>query len=373
MNKVTWIKLTQLATIIVAWLVIALLISTYDHLVLLTQNSRGPSEAYSFLFSLSLNLGSALTGALLGGSFLVFYINVEYRDKPYAYTIGAVGLSFILIILLIMSIVGFISVSIKTGGRPFSSPLGAEALRAFLLDGTRAKNIMTWFIVVILTQVVLQINSKFGQGGLVNMIRGKYNTPKTESRVFMFLDLNASTTIAEQLGDEKYHSLLKDFFADITNAIIDNSGEIYQYVGDEVVIAWPQSVGITDNRCIRCFFDIKQQIENHRQKYMKRYGLVPSFKCGVHCGKVVAGEVGILKREITYSGDVLNTTSRMLNLCKEFGAELISSTSLLAQLCLENKYTTHALGSIQLKGKEQQISLAAIKPTEFKLQNLAGC
>lgn len=360
MNKATQIKLTQLTTIAVAWLTIAVLISLYDHLVLLTQNSRGPSEEYSFLFSLSVNLGSAGVGALLGGGFLVFYINVKYRDKAYSYTIGAVSISFILIILLIMSIVGFISVSLKTGGRPFSSPQGAEALQAFLLDSTRAKNIMTWFIVVILTQVVLQINNKFGQGGLINMIRGKYHTPQTENRVFMFLDLNASTTIAEQLGDEKYHSLLKDFFADITNAIIDNNGEIYQYVGDEVIIAWPQSVGIADNRCIRCFFDIKQQIENHRQKYTKCYGLVPSFKCGLHCGQVVAGEVGILKREITYSGDVLNTTSRILNLCKEFGAELISSTSLLAQLCLEKKYVTRPLGSIQLRGKEQQISLAAI-------------
>jgi adenylate cyclase len=361
MNKGTQIKLAQLATIMVAWLIIGLIISVYDHLVLLTQNSRGPSEHYSFAFSLGLNLGSAMVGALLGGSFMVFYINVKYRDKPYGYTIGAVSVSFVLIILLIMGIVGFISVSLKTGGRPLGDPVGIEALKAFLLDSTRAKNIMTWFLVVVMTQLLMQINSKFGQGALANIIRGKYNIPRAENRVFMFLDLNASTAIAEQLGDEKYHSLLKDFFADITNAIIDNNGEIYQYVGDEVVVAWPQSVGVADNRCIRCFFDIKQQIQSNREKYLKRYGLVPSFKCGMHCGRVVAGEVGVLKREITYSGDVLNTTSRMLNLCKEFGAELISSSSLLAQLCLGNKYTTQQLGSIQLRGKEQQIALAAIR------------
>jgi adenylate cyclase len=360
MNKGTQIKLAQLATIIVAWLIVGFLISVYDHLVLLTQNSRGPSDQYSFVFSLGLNLGSALVGALLGGSFMVFYINVRYQDKPYAYTIGAVSISFVLVILLIMGIVGFIFVSAKTGGRPLGDPAGVQALKAFLLDSTRIKNIMTWFLVVVVTQLLMQINSKFGQGALVNIIRGKYNTPQAENRVFMFLDLNASTAIAEQLGDEKYHSLLKDFFADITNAIIDNNGEIYQYVGDEVVVAWPQSVGVADNRCIRCFFDIKQQIQNHRAKYLKRYGLVPSFKCGVHCGRVVAGEVGVLKREITYSGDVLNTTSRMLSMCKEFGAELISSGQLLAQLCLDNKYTAQPLGSIQLRGKEQQIALSAI-------------
>lgn len=360
MNKGTQIKFAQLATITIAWLIIGLLISVYDHLVLLTQNSLGPSDQYSFLFSLTLNLGSALIGALLGGSFMVFYINVKYQDKPYGYTIGSVGISFVLIILLIMCVVGFISVSLKTG-RPLSDPSGVQAFRTFLFDSTRIKNILTWFLVVIMTQLLLQINSKFGQGALANIIRGKYNTPKAENRIFMFLDLNASTAIAEQLGDEKYHALLKDFFADITGAIIDNNGEIYQYVGDEVVVVWNQSTGIQDNNCIRCFFDIKQQIEKNKHKYLKRYGLVPSFKCGVHCGKVVAGEVGILKREITYSGDVLNTTSRILNLCKEFGAELISSSSLLTQLCLGNKYATQSLGSIQLRGKGQQIALTAIR------------
>ena len=86
---------------------------------------------------------------------------------------------------------------------------------------------MVWSIVVALTQLFLQMNSKFGHGVFWNIIRGKYNTPKEENRVFMFLDLNSSTAIAERLGDEKYHAFLKDFFADISNPILDNKGEVY--------------------------------------------------------------------------------------------------------------------------------------------------
>ncbi|WP_044220009.1 hypothetical protein [Chitinophaga pinensis] len=55
----------------------------------------------------------------------------------------------------------------------------------------------------------------------------------------MFLDLNSSTTIAETLGDKRYHAFLKDIFTDITNPILDKKGEIYQYVSDEVIVAWP--------------------------------------------------------------------------------------------------------------------------------------
>src|SRR5687767_6270976 len=305
-----------------------------------------------------MNLGSALIGSLLGGSFLVFYINVKYQEKPYGYTIVAVSASFLLIILIIILIIGVVSVSIKTG-RPISDPVAREAFISFLMDSSRAKNTMIWFIVVVFTQLLLQINSKFGHGAFGNIIFGKYNTPKEEKKIFMFLDLNSSTTMAEQLGDEKYHELLKDFFSDITNPILDNNGEIYQYVGDEVIVAWTYEDGIKDNQCVKCFFDIKVRINSLRKKYLKRYGLIPSFKAGIHCGKVVAGEIGIIKRDITYSGDVLNTTSRILTMCKEFNAEILSSADVISKLTLQN-YATKPLGSIKLRGKEKEVLLSSL-------------
>ena len=353
------LKLRQLAVITVAWLIVGFIISIYDHLVLQTNNSLGPSPEYSFSFSVFMNMGSALIGSLLGGSFLVFYINVKYQEKPYGYTIVAVSASFLIIILIIILIIGVVSVSIKTG-RPISDPVAREAFISFLMDSSRAKNTMIWFIVVIFTQLLLQINSKFGHGAFGNIIFGKYNTPKEERKIFMFLDLNSSTTIAEQLGDEKYHELLKDFFSDITNPIVDNKGEIYQYVGDEVIVAWKYEDGIENRQCVKCFFDIKKNIQKKKEKYLRRYGLVPSFKAGIHCGNVVAGEVGIIKRDITYSGDVLNTTSRILSMCKEFNAEVISSAELVKELFLTNHYAAKPLGSIKLRGKEKEILLSSV-------------
>jgi adenylate cyclase len=176
----------------------------------------------------------------------------------------------------------------------------------------------------------------------------------------MFLDLNSSTSIAERLGDEKYHELLKDFFSDITNPILDNNGEIYQYVGDEVIVAWKYEDGIKDSQCVKCFFDIKVHLEKIKEKYINRYGFVPSFKAGLHYGKVVAGEIGLIKRDITYSGDVLNTTSRILTLCKEFNAEILTSADLLAVLGLPNNYAARQLGSIKLRGKEKEVLLSTL-------------
>jgi adenylate cyclase len=156
--------------------------------------------------------------------------------------------------------------------------------------------------------------------------------------------------------------LLKDFFSDITNPIIDNKGEIYQYVGDEVVVAWKYEDGIENGKCINCFFDIKTQINSLKEKYMKLYGVVPAFKAGIHCGKVIAGEVGIIKRDITYSGDVLNTTSRIQSLCKEFNQEIIASADLITELGITSNYQLQTLGAIKLRGKEKEMMLVALAP-----------
>jgi adenylate cyclase len=359
MNRRTELKLRQLVGIAISWIIVGILMTVYDDFVLHTTNSLGPSPEYSFLFSMGMNVGSALMGALMGGSFLVFYVNVKFHDKPYGQTIFAVGVFYIFVIITIIIALGCIAVPLKTG-KPFAHPETQQALRKFLMDPSRGKNILSWSVIVAITQLMLQISSKFGQGSFGKIIRGKYNTPKEEKKIFMFLDLNSSTTIAEHLGDEKYHELLKEFFADITNPILDNNGEIYQYVGDEVIVAWNHDEGIRNCQCVKCFFEIKQHIETKKDKYLRLFGVLPTFKAGIHCGKVVAGEIGVIKRDITYSGDVLNTTSRILSMCNEFNAEIISSADLLKELGLDFKFATQPLGSIKLKGKEKEVFLSAV-------------
>ncbi|RYY16954.1 MAG: adenylate/guanylate cyclase domain-containing protein, partial [Chitinophagaceae bacterium] len=97
-------------------------------------------------------------------------------------------------------------------------------------------------------------------------------------------------------------------------------------------------------------------------KYLHSYGLVPGFKAGIHCGRVVAGEVGIIKRDITYSGDVLNTTSRILNKCNEYQVEIIASADLLSELNLVKEFVSTPLGAIKLRGRDKEIFLNSLMP-----------
>ncbi len=361
MKEGTRLKLNQLKVIIPIWMVMGFLISVYDYLVLQTGYSAGLAADYSFLEAASRNVGAGLVGGIIGGSILVFYVNEKLQERPYGYTLIVVSVSFVLIVALISLLMGIIIVPMKTG-RPLYEPTSWLAFLDFMKDPSHVKAVLGWSFVVGMTQLMLQVNSKFGQANFWNIIRGKYNRPIEEKKIIMFLDLNDSTTMAEEMGDEKYHSLLKDFFADITVPVLNNKGSIYQYVGDEVVISWNYQDGVQDEHCVRCFFDMKMQIREKKQKYLDRYGLVPSFKAGIHCGRVIAGEVGIIKRDITYSGDVLNTTARILNKCAEFREEVIASSDLLAALTCSRTYTTRPLGAIKLKGKNREVMLNSLMP-----------
>lgn len=176
-------------------------------------------------------------------------------------------------------------------------------------------------------------------------------------RIFMFLDLASSTQIAEKLGHVKYFELLNDFFNDLDDPILKNKGEIYQYVGDEVVVTWPIEEGINKANCLNCFFDITATINKLSNRYFKRYGLVPSFKAGMHFGKVSTGIVGTRKKEVIYTGDVLNTASRIEGQCNHHNVNLLLSKDLLNKIPNENHFEFVKIGEISLRGKTSCITL----------------
>ena len=186
-------------------------------------------------------------------------------------------------------------------------------------------------------------------------------------RIFMFLDIRSSTTIAEDLGHVQYFELLNDFFRDIAEPISKNKGQIYQYVGDEVVVSWSLDDGLTEANCLQCFFDIVDIMSGYAQKYVNKYGIKPSFKAGMHYGKVSTGTVGTLKKEIIYTGDVLNTASRIEGLCNKHDVDLLLSKTLIDKLPLNHAYTAKRIGEISLRGKSTEIMLFTVERTGDKV------
>ncbi len=206
-----------------------------------------------------------------------------------------------------------------------------------------------------------EVSDNLGQGVLKNFLIGRYHQAREEERIFMFLDMKSATTIAEKLGHVRYYQLLNEYYADITEAIIQTSGQIYQYVGDEVVVSWKLKDGIKGNNCLRCFFTIKDIFSDRSEEYIREFGLVPGFKAGIHYGKVTTGEIGVVKKEIIFTGDVSNTTARIQSICNAHGVDILISNDLFFKLNTGDEYTLKEIEKCELKGKDKKVDILSIK------------
>ena len=217
--------------------------------------------------------------------------------------------------------------------------------------------IFIWALILSGTQFMIQVSDKFGQGLLYDFLTGKYFNPVMEDRIFMFLDLKSSTLIAERIGHHHFFRFLREVFKDITLPIMHHQGEIYQYVGDEVVISWQMKHGTHQANCISCFLAINEKLSSLASTYQETFDAVPIFKAGLHHGRVTAGEIGVIKKDIVFSGDVLNTTARIQGQCNQYDVRLIISEDTLSLLKDQCNYSFKRLGTCKLRGREQEISL----------------
>ncbi|MEM7550808.1 MAG: adenylate/guanylate cyclase domain-containing protein [Bacteroidota bacterium] len=348
-------KLEIVAWITICWTLVSILyfLIGYDTL------SRFDSELSEFKHTISFrtNIISGLLAGIIGGSAVIFLWEDWLRTKKYGSAIKHILISYTIIYYFI-SLCAVLFFQAKTNHLYLTDKeLWVLSLNE-LIEFNSIIPYLFWLVVVIITMIMLLVNDKYGPGVFKKFLLGKYFEPTREERIFMFLDLRSSTTIAEKLGESKYFNFLKDVFKYSTPPILNFKGEIYQYVGDEIVISWPLKNGLENQNCINCFFEIQKVLDKKNFYFKDHYGIMPEFKAGLHTGKVMTGEIGLVKREIAFSGDVLNTTARIQSKCNDFKVNILLSKDLINLLDVKIlKIKLTELGQISLKGKSNEVSL----------------
>lgn len=215
------------------------------------------------------------------------------------------------------------------------------------------------FLIAFVIQFVRQVDKKFGPGNLIRMLKGVFHVPREVDRIVMFLDLKSSTTIAETIGHVNYNRLIQECFyqLDMTS---DFAAEIYQYVGDEVVIVWESEKGLKNSNILKLFYSYKKALMDRAESYKAAYDVVPIFKCGCHIGKVVMTEIGHVKREIAFHGDVMNTAARIQSKCNLFRQEFLVSDELYKLLANDSSFKFEFISDDILKGKKSKIKIYSV-------------
>lgn len=292
--------------------------------------------------------------------FGIFYAAVEFLfDRYLAKSISLGIIIFTKTFLYLITLIFLVSNVVEYSG--YMLDVSLEEERGWWRTNKTFWTIMIFFVMSSLVFSFMKIaNEKFGRGVFLKMLLGKYRKPQEEKRIFMFLDLKSSTTIAENLGHYKYSQMIQDCFYDLNTIVRKYDAEIYQYVGDEAVLSWTYKRGVKRNNSLELYFAFKERMDTRSEYYQEKYGLVPEFKAGIHGGTLMVTEVGTIKKEIAYHGDVINTTARIQSQCNIYNSNVLISESLLEDMHLSEKYITKNIDDLLLKGKAKTINIYSV-------------
>jgi adenylate cyclase len=215
-------------------------------------------------------------------------------------------------------------------------------------------------VFVILANLTIGITNIIGPRAFLNFIVGRYHTPLEENRFVLFVDIAGSTGLAERLGGIAIHRLLDRTFRLLTLSVIDYRGEVLNYVGDEVIVTWPEKSGAVDCRPLQCFMAMRDELARASSQLEREFGVVPRIRGSLHFGPVIVGEIGDLKRAIVFNGDVMNTAARLEELSRGVEGGFLASRAAMDRFASRPPFAVRDLGRLPIRGRADGIDVVGI-------------
>jgi adenylate cyclase len=336
-------KIALYSTII--WLILGLLAFSFEALIL-----DGDNIDYNFLTTFSFYV---LPPLVLGYPIALLDIFLfDHQKEKYSFRSMIIykGVFYLISIVFVYTVIGC--------SFHFLEGKSSSQYSIYLFV---SKFIFIWSIAIVIKQFFVIVYAHVDEKTFRNWLLGKYYHPGEEQRIFLFVDINNSTKIAETLDSNRYFQFLNEFHLMVESSLTKYHGELYQYIGDEAVITWNLPEGLANNNAIDFFFDLEERIERSSHELIEKYGFAPYFKGAVHYGMVTRGEMGSMKKDFAFVGDVLNTTSRMYSLCKDKNVSLVISRRLLNLFSDTSKYISQSHDYFKPKGRDGKIFIFSLK------------
>jgi adenylate cyclase len=213
---------------------------------------------------------------------------------------------------------------------------------------------------VVLANLVIAVTNIIGPRAFLNFFIGRYHTPVEENRFVLFVDIAGSTGLAERLGGIVIHRLLDHTFRLLTLSVVDYRGEVLNYVGDEVIVTWPERSGAIDCRPLRCFVAMRDELAHASGQLEREFGAAPRIRGSLHFGPVIVGEIGDVKRAIVFNGDVMNTAARLEELSRTVDGGFLASRAAMERFNSTPPFTVRDLGRLPIRGRADGIDVVGI-------------
>jgi len=190
-----------------------------------------------------------------------------------------------------------------------------------------------------------ELADAFLGGGDVNpagaalLAGGAANAPDPAIRTVIFTDIVNSTSLTQQLGDEKAMELLQVHDTVVRDALTAHNGREVKHTGDGLMASFVSAAG-----AVRAALQIQRELAAHE---------TADFPVRVRIGGA-AGE------PVERANDIYGSTVQLAaRLCAHAAPEQIVVSNVVAELCLGKGLRFRALGEVALKGFDKPVQVHA--------------
>lgn len=209
---------------------------------------------------------------------------------------------------------------------------------------------------------ILEIFGQQVSPSVVERLLTQKMLPSTEIRAVcvMFLDIRGFTTFAEGKRPDEVIAYLNTLWELLVDVVNQHHGIVNKFLGDGFMATFgaPLAEGNNCRNALDAALEIVATIER-----VVAEGRCPPTRIGIglHAGEAVAGNVGsATRKEYTIIGDIVNLTSRIEAMNKEFGSTLLCSREVLdgAEAPLPPAIP---LGTVPIRGHKQPVELLRLR------------
>lgn len=262
----------------------------------------------------------------------------------------------------------FISQGSNTAIEPILSGVPHHLLKGFLLFTT---GVVTGLVTLQIKQRILKSFEMVEERNRISRTFGEYVSPVVMDKLMtlkpdlrserrrvcvMFLDIRNFTTFAEKRTPEDVFAYLESLFEFMIEIVNRHHGVINKFLGDGfmAVFGAPLSEGSDCVNAVAAAMEILRRVE---EEVACGNVLPTTVGIGLHAGEAVTGSIGsALRKEYAVIGDVVNLASRIEQLNKKFGSQLLVSDDVWQTLD-EVFPKAIAMGDVHVKGRERAIQI----------------
>jgi adenylate cyclase len=175
----------------------------------------------------------------------------------------------------------------------------------------------------------------------------------------MFLDIRNFTSFSERLPPQEVVAFLDVLFEPLVTIVNGHGGIVNKFLGDGfmAVFGAPVAEGQPCREAILAALEIVREVEQMVDDYK-----IPPTKIGIglHAGEAITGTVGARSRkEYTVIGDTVNLASRIEQLTKKFGAQILASDAVWDN-AQPMEIQVEVLEKTEVKGREAPVQVYKI-------------